>query len=205
MEPTNIKISFKIQTVSLSTVQDLCSGLGYKLKRFSNFLVIRPKPSNKEGYSWVCTVFKKNITSDAPQHVNVTNLKSFDDIEGVINYLAVLKLISIPGTKSIDNVTGLLQVQKQIICEVIKSIQSNEKQACLELDAKFSGVHSLSVHYNNERFPGLFIKFKRHNSKFGTAIVFHSGKIVIIGCKSLTQLRWIAKAVSVLISIKQLT
>lgn len=202
MEPTNIKISFKIQAVSLSTVQDSCSILKYKVKRFSNFLVVRPHASDREGACWVCTVFKKNLNADIPQHANVTNIKSFSDVEGIISYLANLKLIALPGTVSIDNVTGLVQVGKLILCDVIPSIQSRKKEVCSDLNSKFFGVHNLSVHYNNERFPGLFIKFKRNNLKFGTAIVFHSGKIVIVGCKSLPQLRWIARAVNVLISIK---
>jgi len=202
MEPTNIKISFKIQTVSLSTVQESCSSLGYKLKRFANFLVVRPFASAKEGPSWVCTVFKKNLAGEVPQHVNVTNIKSFGEIEVVTSYLANLKLIALPGTVNIDNVTGLMHAGKLILYEVVKHIQVRKNQVCENLSSKFPGVHTLSVHYNNERFPGLFIKFKKNKSKFGTAIVFHSGKIVIIGCKCLSQLRWIAGAVSVLISIK---
>ena len=35
------------------------------------------------------------------------------------------------------------------------------------------------VKYNSEQFPGLFIKFNT-----GTVILFHSGKIVIVGCKT---------------------
>lgn len=202
MEPTNIKISFKICTVSLSTVQELCPGLGYKFKAFPNFLVVRPNTSIGEVHNWVCTVFKKNIAKDALQHVNVTNIKSFDDIDSVISHLTCLRLIVLPGTVRIDNVTGLMQVRELIIPDIIRSIQQNEKEVCLKLDTVFWGTHSLTVHYNNERFPGLFIKFKRNSLKSGTAIVFHSGKIVIIGCKNLTQLRWVSKAVNALISIK---
>jgi TATA-box binding protein (TBP) (component of TFIID and TFIIIB) len=202
MEPTNIKISFKIQTVSLSTVQESCCSLGYKLKRFDNFLVVRLHSANKEGPNWVCTVFKKNLLGGVPQHVNVTNIKSFCEVELAVSYLASLNLIALPGTVSIDNVTGLMQVGELILYEVINYIQTNKNKVCKGLSLKFPGLHTLSVHYNNERFPGLFIKFKKNNSKFGTAIVFHSGKIVIIGCKHLSQLRWIARAVSVLISIK---
>ncbi len=36
-----------------------------------------------------------------------------------------------------------------------------------------------SMKYNNEKFPGLFVKFE-----IGTAILFHSGKIVLVGCKN---------------------
>lgn len=202
MEPTNIKISFKIQTVSLSTVQEIFCSSGYKLKRFDNFLVVRIHPPNKDGPNWVCTVFKKNLLSEVPQHVNVTNIKSFCEVQLVVSFLASFNLIAIPGTVKVDNVTGLMQAGELVLYDVIKYIQANKNKVCKDMSLKFPGLHTLSVHYNNERFPGLFIKFKKNDFKFGTAIVFHSGKIVIIGCKQLSQLRWIARAVSVLISIK---
>ena len=41
-----------------------------------------------------------------------------------------------------------------------------------------------SIKYNNEKFPGLFVKFKE-----GTAILFHSGKIVLVGCKTKKDLK----------------
>jgi len=56
--------------------------------------------------------------------------------------------------------------------------------------ATFSFPHSLSLQnlainqfhnvakYNCETFPGLFIKYKE-----GTVILFHSGKVVIVGCR----------------------
>ncbi len=36
-----------------------------------------------------------------------------------------------------------------------------------------------NLKYNNEKFPGLFVKFET-----GTVILFHSGKLVIVGCKT---------------------
>jgi len=43
------------------------------------------------------------------------------------------------------------------------------------------------VKYNNQKFPGLFIKYKK-----GTALVFFSGKVVIVGCKNQTEIKEIA-------------
>jgi TATA-box binding protein (TBP) (component of TFIID and TFIIIB) len=45
--------------------------------------------------------------------------------------------------------------------------------------------------YNNEIFPGLFAKFKK-----GTAIIFHSGKVVIVGCKKLHHIPWIIQQIT---------
>ena len=44
------------------------------------------------------------------------------------------------------------------------------------------------IKYNNQKFPGLFITFER-----GTAIIFHSGKIVIVGCKTTKHIKCIMK------------
>ena len=85
---------------------------------------------------------------------------------------------------------------------VVSSTSSNKQEACQILDCKFGASHGLSIQYNNERFPGLFVKFERNLKKVGTAIVFHSGKIVIVGCKGLDELKCLSQAVSALISIK---
>jgi TATA-box binding protein (TBP) (component of TFIID and TFIIIB) len=199
---TNIKFSFKTAPISLSTVALRCADFGYKTKEFANFVVIRIRTSNLEDVNWVCTVFKKNLNGNKPQHVNVTNLKSAKQIPRIIQHLSAVGLTHIPGTTVIDNVTGLMTAGKLVLEEVIRAIPSRKIQANQILDSKFGAIHGLSIHYNNERFPGLFIKFKRNLEKIGTAILFHSGKIVIVGCKGPDQLKCLAQAVTALISIK---
>jgi TATA-box binding protein (TBP) (component of TFIID and TFIIIB) len=41
--------------------------------------------------------------------------------------------------------------------------------------------------YNNEEFPGLFVK-----KDIGTAILFHRGTIVLVGCNSKENLKKLA-------------
>ena len=43
--------------------------------------------------------------------------------------------------------------------------------------------YDFPIKYNNQKFPGLFIKYKK-----GTALVFFSGKVVIVGCKNKTDI-----------------
>jgi TATA-box binding protein (TBP) (component of TFIID and TFIIIB) len=66
-------------------------------------------------------------------------------------------------SKSVDNIIASTSVDKKLDLCLICS----------------SGVFK-SIKYNNEKFPGLFIKFEN----LGTAILFHSGKIVIVGSKT---------------------
>jgi TATA-box binding protein (TBP) (component of TFIID and TFIIIB) len=51
--------------------------------------------------------------------------------------------------------------------------------------------------YNNEKFPGLFVKFKE-----GTAILFHSGKVVLVGCKNEENLKCLTT--NIYVAMKQL-
>ena len=51
-----------------------------------------------------------------------------------------------------------------------------------------------SIKYNNELFAGLFVKFEK-----GTAIIFHSGKIVLVGCKNIENLEWLTQNICAVI------
>ena len=204
---TNIKFSFKIEPVSLSTVANNCVRQKCSTAKFRNFIVVRPHSSICKGSNWVCTIFKKSSINSAShfQHVNVTNIRSKKEIPAVIDNLRNLGINAVSDTTSIDNVTGLMTVNKINIGDVIKNFTDKRADVSKTLDAKFGGSHELSIHYNNERFPGLFIKFYRDSSKIGTSIIFHTGKIVVVGCKSRKKLECLSQAVNVLISIKLLT
>ena len=63
--------------------------------------------------------------------------------------------------------------------------KQKEKIKKNEIDNKKSKEDALNecfenIKYNNEKFPGVFLKFK-----IGTVILFHSGKLVIVGCKNI--------------------
>ena len=83
----------------------------------------------------------------------------------------------------IDNITGSIDLKKDINIQNIINLVFKEE--------KFSNI---KASYNNEKFPGLFLKVK----EFGTIIVFYSGKVVFVGCKSVTNLECLASLTRVL-------
>lgn len=204
MKPTNVKISFKVASVPLSTVAQKCKALHYKVKEYSNFLVIRLDIPSLGQQNLVCTVFKKKLKCKSPQHVNVTNIKSLDRVPNIINQLSQVGLEANPHSTTIDNVTGLMSCERFLVKDVLANrIFHRMDHVCCSINHIFGGTHTLSVSYNNERFPGIFLKFWRDKrSKIGTAIVFHTGKVVFVGCKSIQMLECLAKAVSALILTK---
>jgi TATA-box binding protein (TBP) (component of TFIID and TFIIIB) len=108
-------------------------------------------------------VFKTG--SGGLNHANITNLKKERDKESVNNILSNFLRLQVENLIT-DNI-----VVKSTLNQKINLIQIIEK-------AKFQ-----EVKYNPERFPGLFIRFNP-----GTCIVFHSGKIIIVGCKNIQRI-----------------
>lgn len=105
-------------------------------------------------------MFKENLSLQN-NHLNVTRIKSVEEIEDVkkiVSKILKRKVIYI----KIDNIMATSAMNHPI------SLQ-NLAQNQLRTIAKF----------NIETFPGLFLKYKE-----GTIILFHSGKIVIVGCRS---------------------
>ena len=101
------------------------------------------------------SIFKTN--SHLENHINITKIPNLKEVLNSIEHLK----------KYFDNIIATLNIQKPIdlvsVCE----------KKLFE-----------SIKYNNEKFPGLFVKFKE-----GTAILFHSGKIVLVGCKTKKDLK----------------
>ncbi len=65
---------------------------------------------------------------------------------------------------------------------------------------QFNG--SIDISYNNEVFPGLFIKVKQENKKIGTIIIFHSGKVVFVGIKSIKKLKCLESLILAITNMK---
>lgn len=129
-------------------------------------------------HTYTYIVFKNS--KDLSNHVNITKLKCENDIESALQLLTNLLGCHIITWK-IDNIiaTSFLQ-QKLDLLQII-----NQKIFP-------------RVKYNSEQFPGLFVKFD-----CGTVILFHSGKIVIVGCKSESEIWTLSEIVST--KLKQLT
>jgi len=108
---------------------------------------------------YVFCIFERK---DKNIHFNVTNIKSFSDIYNFLFFFSEhyftydTKLISL----NIDNITANFHVKEKINLQQIYSIEKTQ------------------IKFNPERFSGYFLKFQK-----GTAIIFRSGKINIVGCK----------------------
>ena len=113
-------------------------------------------------------------------HLNVTKIKTLNGISEVIKWLiktycdkSDFQLIS----HKIDNITSTFDIKQYISLHTLANIIK----------------HSL---YNPERFHAVYLK-----NNEGTIIVFQSGKINILGCKSLENIlslwRFIQKEINV--------
>lgn len=123
-------------------------------------------------YQFSFVVFK--TSSNNLNHINVSRVKSKKEIKVVENILLSVFLVPIHSIK-VDNIVSTSNIGRELnLFEIVrKQIFPNLK-------------------YNPEQFPGLFVKFNK-----GTTILFHSGKIVIVGCKSYDDLKWVVTETSV--------
>lgn len=155
---TNIKVSLKVNVLCLSSVQNILKSKNIVYNRYTNFLVIR--------YIFTYIIFKTGKQKN--NHINVTKIKKESEINTSIFVLQELLDVKniIVQKINVDNITASLNLLKPI----------NLLQLPQHLEA-------LSISYNPEKFPGLFIKFS-----IGTVIIFHTGKCIIIGTKTIADI-----------------
>lgn len=92
-------------------------------------------------------------------HINITKIKEISDVDHAINHLKTFFVFN-EQKRTIDNITAS--------CDKLKELQLDQ------IIKRFSNVS-----YNTEKFPGAFVKFD-----YGTVILFHTGKCILIGAKS---------------------
>lgn len=167
---TNIKISVKCRNICLDTVKEyLCDNL-IQYKKYDNYIVTKIK------YTYI--IFKKNIkNTDDIFHVNITNIPSLDYLSDAINILREFdKNISIVSY-TIDNITASKNFLQAInIKHFLTNIPSD-----------------IRTTYNTETFPGVFLKYP---DKRGTAILFHTGKCVLLGSKTVDNIEYILNSLA---------
>jgi TATA-box binding protein (TBP) (component of TFIID and TFIIIB) len=173
---TNIKVSINIEQESLDSVEKKISDFSLTHKRYNNFIVPRD--------NFVYTIFRSGKNNS--NHVNITKIKHLNQVEKAINNLKNLSLNVNEKSLRIDNITGSTNLKKEVNIENIITF--------LSLNEKFKNI---KVSYNNEKFPGLFLKI----NYLGTIIFFHSGKIVFVGCKTEENLECLASLSRVLTQI----
>jgi TATA-box binding protein (TBP) (component of TFIID and TFIIIB) len=155
----NIKISVKVEALTLNNALSVLKNKNIATREFGNFFSFK---SNQ----FTFVIFKRG--SQEKNHINITQIPNFYSIHKAIN-----SLISLLNCRVchyvIDNIIATSDLHKPIsLYAIIKSKRFKR------------------VKYNSEIFPGLFIKFKE-----GTTIIFHSGKLVIVGCKSIDKIQCI--------------
>lgn len=106
------------------------------------------------------SIFKTNKIFQ--NHINITGIPSLDKVEDSIKYLKEYLDFEIIKKPQIDNIIANLKLPHQI--DLAKVCEKN--------------LFKL-MKLNTEKFPGLFVKFDK-----GTAILFHSGNIVLMGAKT---------------------
>jgi TATA-box binding protein (TBP) (component of TFIID and TFIIIB) len=158
----NVKVSIKTLSLSLDIVYNCLKLKGLNCIHYTNFLVIKNK------YTYI--IFKTNKQKE--NHINITKIPNLSNVKEAIDLITNLTQCIVTSFK-IDN--------------IIATSSANQK---LNLDKIVKEKKFNQIKYNNEKFPGLFLKFNK-----GTAILFHSGKIVIVGCKSEEAIKCLIKKI----------
>ena len=166
----NVKVSVKVCKLPLDIVSKKLQTNHFIVTLHNNFLVAKSR--------FTFIIFKANIRS-ITNHINITKIPNLYSISDAITELeTVLNCKSFGLT--VDNISATCNFPHKL--DLIHVVE----------EKKFS-----QIKYNNQVFPGLFLKFP-----IGTAILFHSGKINIVGCKSEKDLEWILQNISANISMK---
>lgn len=162
---TNVKVSIKIQEICLDTVSRNLEEKNILFKKYPNYIVIQ------DIYTFI--VFKTSCKKkNSISHVNITKIPTLFEVDTAKKHLKDLfDGVVIKEKPVIDNITVSLDIKKDLTPEKIQDI--------------FDKVCKIT--FNKETFPGIFLKFTN-----GTAIIFHTGKCIIIGCKNLVDVNTIA-------------
>lgn len=156
----NVKISIKIPAISLDIVFKIAEFQKIKSTLHNNFIVLQ------SNFTFIIFKAKNSIEN----HINITKIPNLNKIGEALSEIEKILNCNILNIK-IDNIIASSNLFKKVsLISIVK--KKNFKK----------------IKYNNQKFPGLFIKFKK-----GTAIIFHSGKIVIVGCKKTQHIEFILK------------
>jgi len=151
-EVKNIKISLKLIGCSLDNAISRLNRLNIPHKRFANYITFT------EQFTYIYFKSKDGVLN----HVNVTKLRSTDDIGTSMNILKELFDVYEISSR-IDNIIATYNTGHPI--NLMKLIASKALSP---------------TKYNPEQFPGLFAKYPE-----GTVLIFHSGKLVLVGFNTL--------------------
>ena len=156
-----VKVSAKIPETNLFVLEDSCKQKCIKYRRFNgSHLIVYDR--------YTFTFFKKSEFSN--QHVNITKISDLNVNTALEDLARLINVQKETISFNVDNITACVDLGQQIDLE--EFIHENQ-----DLSNK--------INYNSERFPGLFLK-----CLYGKIILFKSGKIVFIGCKTVEELEY---------------
>ena len=174
---TNIKISVKLPTsISLDSLEERCqkiarSAIIFCNRKKKNILTIR--------YNNFTFIFFKRSSkiSSPPQHCNITKLKSEEDILKAIETLFFIVDISpILLDYTIDNYSCCGNIFKSV-----------------DIEKFYLQEQNISCSYNEDNFPVVTVycpqDLTSSSSPNQCSHIFRSGKLVMVGGRSLTDVR----------------
>ena len=169
---SHVKVSLKTTFIVLDNVCEIAKRNNLYCISYGNFVVLKIK------YTYI--VFKSD--KQGRNHVNIVKIKAPEEIQESVD-----SFLSIIGCKkhslTVDNISASISVFKKLD---IDEIVNKEKYKQLN--------HFLSLKYNDQLFPGASIKFS-----IGTAVVFSSGKINFVGCKTIHNLECLKQSICAII------
>ena len=166
----NYKISLKIPERELTWLETRLQELEIEYKKFQNFTFLYLP--NKLRIS----VFKRSLKG-APQHVNITGIKSREGITSSLERLAQILVCENNFDYTIDNITAVCQVASgpPLVLEDLSTVLNEQ---------------NIRWRLNREIFSGLSIR--AHSC---TGILYPSGRLVIVGARSVESCEELAAVV----------
>jgi hypothetical protein len=157
----NIKVSLKLNSISLNSVLINLEKNQIEYSVKSNYIIFRKE--------FVYVLFKpKHLIIN---HVNITKIpdvvsitKSIDNFKSILNFQLEIQSFKI------DNLTAVYDLKKEI--------------SQLKILNSFKDIYHIK--FNKEKFPGLFLRVE-----FGTFIIFHTGKVNLVGCQDPLSLQFL--------------
>lgn len=167
---SNYKISLKAYNLNWEDTISVLKTSGLHTTIYNNFLVFKT--------CFIFTIFKPQHTKVS--HINITKIKKRSKIIEALNICNnLIKANLLLETLKIDNITA----------SAFYGLQNLDLEKFFHANCK-----SANIKYNRDKFPGAFVKTSR-----GTALAFHSGKVVFVGCKNKLELKCLLKTIKRLI------
>ena len=116
---------------------------------------------------------------DGVIHINCTKIPSLSDISDSIDQIKKWVRQGWLSAPKIDNITATIKVGHNLnLTQLYKTLKQSHQ-----------------VRYAAQKFPAVFLTLQ-----FGTALIFASGKIISVGCKSETEVHQSVTQCSVIMS-----